>query len=50
MEKGKEEVAYLDGKSAYKALQILKNRYEDILKKQISIIENALPLTVPNSL
>ena len=48
MERGKEEVVYLDGKSAYKALQILKNRYEDILKKQISIIENAIPLTIPS--
>ncbi|MEO2118019.1 MAG: hypothetical protein ABGW92_06440 [Methanocaldococcus sp.] len=48
MERGKEEVIYLDGKSTYKALQILKNRYEDILKKQISIIENAIPLTIPS--
>ncbi|XRO75003.1 hypothetical protein ACO3TA_06385 [Methanocaldococcus sp. 28A] len=46
MERGKEEVMYLDGKSTYKALQILKNRYEDILKKQLSIIENAIPLTI----
>lgn len=48
MERGKEEVVYLDGKSAYKALQILKNRYENILKKQISIIEDAIPLTIPS--
>ncbi|XRO76128.1 hypothetical protein ACO3VM_04795 [Methanocaldococcus sp. 10A] len=47
MERGKEEVIYLDGKSTYKALQILKNRYENILKKQVSIIENAIPLTIP---
>ncbi|ACV24998.1 hypothetical protein [Methanocaldococcus fervens] len=46
IERGKEEVMYLNGKSAYKALQILKNRYEEILKKQIAIIEEAIPLTV----
>ncbi|XRP97566.1 hypothetical protein ACO3UB_03350 [Methanocaldococcus sp. 16A] len=47
MERGKEEILTLDGKSTYKALQILKNRYENILKKQVSIIENAIPLTIP---
>ncbi|CAB3288477.1 conserved protein of unknown function [Methanocaldococcus lauensis] len=48
IERGKEEILTLDGKSTYKALQILKNRYEDILKRQISIIENSIPLTIPS--